>query len=110
MNKLDFFIKSGYGKYSVLDKEYNNLILSVLSSGEEREIKRWEVYNIIMGELLHIDEYASFEEVKYRITDGDDPIEVFMSIVNKHKKISTILCGLSNTILDYKYKDKFMTF
>ena len=80
MNNFNLKIKSGSGKFSKLDKLYRNFVINNL---EDNHIDRWEVYNVIMDELINIGEYSRFEEVKYRITGGENPNLVMLDMLDK---------------------------
>jgi hypothetical protein len=70
-------------KTPLLDKIYNRYINNMsLNISEEDEI-RWELYSIIIQELYNIKNDIFINEIKYRITDGENPNKVFLSIIQK---------------------------
>jgi hypothetical protein len=70
-------------KTPLLDKIYakfiNNMTLNI---SEEDEI-RWELYSIIIQELYKTNNDILINEIKYRLTDGETPNKVFLSIIQK---------------------------
>ena len=83
MKDFNLKIKSSHGKYSKLDKLYRKFAIDSIWNSNENDIERWEIYNIIMNGLISIGKYESFEEVKYRITDGENPNLVMLDIIDK---------------------------
>ena len=82
-NYNNFAIKVGKGKYSILDKNYKTLLDKVLSSYDEENKERWELYNTIISELIDTDRIDLFQEIKYRLTDGENPNKVMLNIIKK---------------------------
>lgn len=83
MGDFDFTIKGVSGKFNKLDKLYRDYVVNSIKNNNESNIFRWEVYNLIMNELLKIGKYDSFEEAKYRITDGENPNQVMMEMLDR---------------------------
>ena len=54
MNNFNLTIKSGSGKFSKLDKLYRDFAINSINNSEEEYLDRWEVYNVIMNELIKI--------------------------------------------------------
>jgi hypothetical protein len=44
---------------------------------------RWETYNVIIETLLSKGDTHYFEEIKYRLTDGEDPNIVILDIIER---------------------------
>ena len=98
---FNFTIKNGHGKYNNLDKNYSNYIMNHMSKINDKEQEKWESYCLIMDELLRIGAHLSFEEVKYRVTDGENQNKVMLDVINKHKHSSIILDNFKDTIQEY---------
>ena len=107
MDTLEFFIKNGHGKFTSLDKEYQRILLDVVTSDNDKNKERWEVYNMIMGELLHLGAIRAFDEVKYRITDRENPNNIFADIIKKFKSKSVLLGGMERIVNEFIHEDKF---
>lgn len=82
MKEFNLIIKPDNGKFSILDKLYRGLVVNYLVNFDDETITRWEIYNSIMSELINIGKYDSFQEIKYRLTDGENPNLVMLDIVN----------------------------
>jgi hypothetical protein len=105
MNNFNLTIKSGSGKFSKLDKLYRDFAINSINDSEEEYLDRWEVYNVIMNELIKIGEYTYFEEVKYRITDGENPNLVMLEMINKFFINSNLFFVLKSIIENFIDED-----
>ena len=106
MNNFNLTIKSGSGKFSKLDKLYRDFAINSMNDSEEECIDRWEVYNVIK-----IGEYTYFEEVKYRITDGENPNLVMLEMINKfftNSNLFFVLKSIIETFIDDDCVNRFM--
>jgi len=110
MKNFDFTIKGGSGYYSKLDKEYNNFLTNTLRTIEEESIHRWEIYNLIMEELLKLDKRNTFEEIKYRLTDGENPNKVMLDIIKRESNSSGLLWFMKKRIEEYIDEDFYNRF
>lgn len=109
---IDFIVKSGSGKNSNLDKAYNKLINSLLVEMDEETEERWETYNLIIKELFQIDNGRYFEEIKYRLTDGEDPNHVLLEIASRYHQdeLSFLVTFLLKRVEEYSDEDFFKRF
>lgn len=82
-NYNNFTVKVGKGKYTLLDRHYKALLDKVLASYDENKKERWELYNTIISELIDTDRLELFQELKYRLTDSENPNQVMLDIINK---------------------------
>lgn len=107
MKFCDFVVKNGVGKNTFLDKKYSRLISDVLLSLNEEKVERWETYNLIIKELLKIDDGLYFEEIKYRLTDNEDPNEVILDIVSRYwqGELSFLCNFLVKRVEEYREED-----
>lgn len=83
METNNFILKNSRGKNTTLDKAYNKLITGILQTLDEETEERWETYNIIIEELLRQGKGKYFQEIKYRLTDGEDPNQVMLEVINR---------------------------
>jgi hypothetical protein len=83
MKEFNLIVKSNSGKFNILDKLYRDFVINSLVNFDDETITRWEVYNTIMFELVNTGKYESFQEIKYRVTDGENPNLVMLDIINK---------------------------
>lgn len=83
MEANNFLFKAGQGKTTTLDKAYCKHISSIIETLDEEKEGRWETYNIIIQELINDGKGTYFEEIKYRLTDGEDPNQVMLDIIER---------------------------
>ena len=105
MSDSNFTIKVGSGTYNFLDRIYNRFIINSLTKHNEDIIERFITYDVIMNELIALGKIHYFEEVKYRLTGGEEPNEVMLSIMNKDNEIKTALWGLRRKVEEYVEED-----
>ena len=70
-------------KTPVLDKIYSRYINNISHNLSEEDEARWELYSIIIQELYNTNNDIFINEIKYRITDGETPNKVFLSVLQK---------------------------
>jgi hypothetical protein len=80
MNTSNYTIKVGFGKFNYLDKAYKNLINKQISSCESYE-KRWDVYDMIIKEIIKLENVELFEKIKYRVTGGENINHVLLDVL-----------------------------
>lgn len=106
---IDFIVKSSSGKNTNLDKAYNKLINNVLVEMNEETEERWETYNLIIKEFFVIDNGKYFEEIKYRLTDDEDPNHVILDVASRYHQdeINFLLTFLLKRVEEYSDEDFF---
>ena len=67
------------------------------------------VNNDIIDEIVKLGYNSEFEEIKYRITDGENPNEILLDIFNRIE-LSPILMFYSKQLEDYLESDKYSKF
>ena len=106
MEANNFFIKAGQGKKTTLDKAYTQHINKVLETLDEEKEGSWQTYNIIIEELINDGKGKYFEEIKYRLTDGEDPNKVMLDIIERDiDGVSGIIWFLKRRIEEYLEDD-----
>ncbi len=107
MEASNFIIKAKRGKNTTLDNAYGKLINRVIQSDDESEHERWETYNLILKELLPVQGGKYFQEIKYRITDGENPNEIFLDVLNRNngEDITGLAWYLKRRVEDYLVED-----
>lgn len=99
------------GNKSNLDRAYNKHINKVLTNLDEEQESRWETYGVIIQELIKNKKENLFKEIKYRISDGENPNEVFLSILDTNlENIDGITWILKKRIEEYLEEDFFRSF
>ena len=110
MKNFNLTVKPISGKFTKLDKLYRDFAINSINNSEEEYIDRWEVYNVIMNELIKIGEYSYFEEVKYRMTDGENPNLVMLVMVDKFCSKIDLFWVLKSIIERFIEEDKLNRF
>ena len=112
MEIFDFIVKAGPDKTTMLDKEYRRLINNVISTNNEEVETRWEIYNMIIKEFFKTDGGKYFQEIKYRLTDGENPNNVILEIISRYKEseLSYLVWNLKKRIEEYAEDDFFKRF
>jgi len=112
MEIFDFIVKAGTGKHTTLDNEYKKIINNVISTNDEDKEIRWETYNLIIMQLFNTDGGKYFHEIKYRITDGEDPNYVILDIISRYKEsdLSYLVWNLKRRIDEYVEDDFYKRF
>ncbi len=111
MKTKQFLLTANQGYKTTLDKAYNKHINQVLNTFNEEQENRWETYNLIMNELISQGDTRYIKEVKYRLSDGENPNDVFLDIINRDKeKVTSLVWFLKRRLEEYKEDDKFNRF
>ncbi len=111
MKSFNHQIKGGFGRCLNLDKEYNRYLEKTLKKIQDDDmLHRWDIYNLIMEELIELNKLDLFDEVRYRITDDEDPNEVMMDVLNKTEVLSGLLWLIKKRIkffIDEDFENRF---
>ncbi len=112
MELYDFIVKSGTGKSTTLDKQYSKLIHEIIQKSNEVQEGRWETYNFIIKELFVIDNGKYFKEIKYRLTDSENPNEVILDILSRYQveELTFLTQFLLKRVEEYLEEDFFGRF
>jgi hypothetical protein len=112
MEFCDFILKDSQGKNTTLDKEYSKLIKNVINGMDEETEARWEIYNLIIKELIDIDNGKYFKEIKYRLTDGENANKVILSIISRYdpNELSNLIWILKKKLEEFEEDDFFKRF
>lgn len=81
MRANNFILKASQGKNTPLDRAYQKLIIDIKGNLNEEQEERWETYNLLIEELLGCGNLETFQEIKYRLTDNEDPNKVMLDII-----------------------------
>lgn len=111
MEAKDFLLKTSKGKHSTLDKAYNKHIICVLENLDEETESRWETYSLIIMQLVKQGKTDTFKEIKYRITDGEDPNLIILDILEREADdMDGLIWFLKRRIEEYVEDDFFKRF
>lgn len=81
-----------------LNFSYKSHILKKTNKSNMDVRRRWVTYEKILDEMSLIGEYKKIDEIKYRITDGENDKKVFSEVLHKIKDKSVRLNLLTNSI------------
>jgi hypothetical protein len=107
----NFLLSNAQRTKTILDIAYKNHINVILESLDEEAKYRWEIYDIIICELIKQGNFDYFEELKYRLTDGEDPNEIILDFINREgEDVNGLIWSLKNRIEEYIEEDMFKRF
>jgi hypothetical protein len=78
-----FLLNPSREKKSTLDIVYKKHVNKIIQTLTEEEEIRWEIYSVIIQELIKQGKQEYLSEIKYRITDGENPNRVILDIMEK---------------------------
>jgi len=81
-----------------LDFTYKAHILQTTHKSNMDVRRKWVTYEKILDEMVLIGEYKKVDEIKYRITDGENDKKVFTEVLDKIKEKGVRLNLLTNSI------------
>jgi len=111
MEAKKFLLRAGNGKTSTLDKAYNKHINCVLQTLDDELEFRWETYNLIIMQLVKQGKINYFKEMKYRLTDGEDPNEIILDILEREvDDMDGLIWFLKRRVEEYIEEDFFNKF
>lgn len=111
MEAKKFILKNVRTKNSTLDRAYNIHINSVLSELDEENESRWEIYNIILTKLTQQTNQDYFGELKYRLTDGEDPNIIILDFLERETfNIDNLVWHLKRRVEEFLDEDLFKRF
>ena len=111
MEANNFLVKAGQGKTTLLDKAYQKLIETILQTADDEKVLRWETYNLVIQELVKQGKLDFFNEIKYRLTDGEEPSYVILDIIDRDvDNIDGLIWLLKRRIEEYIEDDKMIKF
>jgi hypothetical protein len=83
MEAKKILLTANPSKKSSLEKAYNKHITCVLQSLDDEKESRWEIYGLVIDELIKEGKVDYLKEIKYRLTDGEDPNYVMLDIIDR---------------------------
>lgn len=111
MNTKNILLKSSNNRRTNLDKAYNNHIVNLLTELDEDEKARWETYDLIVEIITEHSKKDYIKEIKYRITDNEDPNYIMLDLINReHDIVDGLIWFLKKRIEEYIDEDFFNRF
>ena len=106
-----FLLKSKYNKKSSLDIAYKNHLNSIIDNIDEEQEARWETYSFIIETLNKEGKSNYFSELKYRLSDGENPNNIMIDIIERESEIMDgLYLVLKKRLEEYLDDDYFKQF
>jgi hypothetical protein len=106
-----FLLTPGHGKKSILDNAYNQHLNNVLKTINEEEETKWETYSFIIELLISQGKKTYLQEIKYRLSDGENPNAVILDIIDRESdNIDSLTWFFKRRIEEYLEEDFFRRF
>jgi len=83
MEPKEGIINKYSNKKTALNLAYKNFLDEIKPTLDDETEERWEVYDMILSELVRGGYNSEFEEYKYRITDNENPNFILYDILNR---------------------------
>ena len=100
----------GLKESKILNKTFNNLITKMLHQMDDSELSRLTTYDIILNEWIEEEKMSYLDELKYRVTDGENINQVLLDIINNDELPSYICVNQKHTLKEYFSEDNFKLF
>lgn len=111
MEANNFLFSASQGKKTALDKAYYNHINTIIETLDEGEEERWETYSIIIQELVNQGKGDYLNEIKYRLTDGENPNTIILDIIEREvDEVTAIIWFLKRRVEEYLEDDNIRRF
>ena len=111
MNTKNILFKSGSNRKTYLDKAYNTHIINLFEELDDNKKERWETYNLIIEVLTENTKKDFMTEIKYRVTDGEDPNVIILDIIQRESEIADgLIWFLKKRVEEYMDEDFFNRF
>jgi len=109
--ETNILLKPTKRKSSVLDKAYSKHIDAILKNINDEEEGRWEIYGAIIQQLIDDGKESYYKEIKYRLSDGENPNKVMLDIIERESdSIDGLLFFFKKRIEEYLEEDFFKKF
>ena len=111
MGVNNFLVTTCQTNKTRLDKLYYDHVNCLLNNLDEDEEIKWETYGLIIENLLNQGHKNILKEVKYRMTDGENPNVILLDIIQRHSDtVDGIIWFLKRRIEEYLEEDFYKKF
>jgi hypothetical protein len=94
-----------------LDKVYNQHINCLFETLDEEDEIRWETYGLVIDQLLNQGHKNVLKEIKYRLTDDENPNSVMLDLITRYSDcMDGLIWLLKRRIEEYLEDDFFKRF
>ena len=98
-------------KKTRLDKIYQKHINCLFETLEEEDEIRWETYGLVVDQLMNQGHKNVLKEVKYRLTDNENPNSVMLDLIARYSdSMDGLVWLLKRRIEDYLEDDFYKRF
>jgi len=106
-----FLLQPSNSCKSSLDKAYTKHIRNITNTLSEEEETRWEIYSVIILQFINQGKGEFLKEMKYRLTDGENPNEIILDMINREKdNVESLTWFLKRRIEEFIEEDFFKRF
>jgi len=86
-------------KESLLKKDYKNrMIYGITLNGETKD--EWYLYDSLVSELRKIGDDKHIDEIRYRVSDDELPLNVIIEVLNKIKRKNKELKKIEEKVIN----------
>jgi hypothetical protein len=111
MRDFNLLIIPTKGKKTTLDKAYQKHVVNIIKTLSEDEEARWETYSIIFQQLMNYGQTDIINEIKYRLTDGENPNIVLLDVINRDSdSFDNLTWFLKRSVEEYLDEDLLKRF
>ena len=86
---------------TILDKKFHSFIKNNIN---DIKIERVSIYEAIISELLWLDKIELINEIKYRVTENEDPNDVLIDTLG-NDEVCYVMNAYINQLKDFRNKD-----
>lgn len=111
MGVNNFLVTTCQTNKTRLDKLYYEHVNCLLNNLDEEEEIKWETYGLIIETLISQGHKNILKEVKYRMTDGENPNEIILDLIHRHSDtVDGMVWFLKRRIEEYLEEDFYKKF
>ena len=111
MGANNFLIMTCQTNKTRLDKLYYEHVNCLLNNLNEEDEIKWETYGLIIENLVNQGHKNVLKEIKYRITDGENPNEIILDIVQRYSDtVDGMIWFLKRRVEEYLEEDFYKKF
>ena len=100
----------GSRESKTLNNLFNRFITKLVHSMSEEELSRTYTYDLIINEWDIEEKISYLEELKYRVTDGEDINQVLLDIIGNDELPTNIAKNQKSLLREYISQDKLKSF
>ncbi len=111
MGANNFLIMTCQTNKTRLDKLYYEHVNCLLNNLNEEDEIKWETYGLIIENLVNQGHKNVLKEIKYRMTDGENPNEIILDIVQRYSDtVDGMIWFLKRRVEEYLEEDFYKKF